>query len=169
MTATSFWGVVAAVELADLAFSLDNVVAAVSLSDEYWIVLLGVAIGIVLMRFAATIFSRMIAWEPNLEVAAYLLILAISVELLLDDLLGIHFETFSLGGIPINAELQQFGITLAILGATLLLSRVGWLRPVNIIWGPLLWLCSLLLYPIEWLGWPLRVLWRACSPSRSVG
>lgn len=166
--ATGFWAVVVAVELADLAFSLDNVVAAVSLSDEYWVVLLGVAIGIVLMRFAASIFSRLIEWEPNLETAAYLLILAISIELLLDDLFGIHFETIRLGGIAINAEVQQFGITLAILGATLLLSRVRWLRPLNVIWTPLLWLCALLLYPIEWLTWPFRALMRAFSSSRSV-
>jgi tellurite resistance protein TerC len=167
VTATSFWGVVASVELADLAFSLDNVVAAVSLSDEYWIVLLGVAIGIVLMRFAASIFSRLIEWEPNLETAAYLLILAISVELLLDDLFGIHFETIRLGGIAINAELQQFGITLLILTLTLAFSRLRWLRPANIIWRPLLWVAALLLYPIEWLSWPFRALWRAFSPSRS--
>ena len=33
----------------------DNVVAAVSLSDELWVVLLGVSIGILTMRFAAGI------------------------------------------------------------------------------------------------------------------
>lgn len=164
VAATGFWSVVVAVELADLAFSLDNVVAAVSLSDEYWVVLLGVAIGIVLMRFAATLFSRLIRWEPNLETAAYLLILAISIELILDDLFHIHFETFTLGGIAINADLQQFGITLLILGATLALSRVHWLRPLNAIWRPILWLCALLLYPIEWLTWPFRALLRALSP-----
>ncbi len=87
---TGFWSVVIGVELADLAFSLDNVVAAVALSDNYWIVLLGVAIGIVTMRFAAGMFSRMIEWEPALQHAAYLLILAIGIELILDDLFHIH-------------------------------------------------------------------------------
>ena len=33
-------------ELADIAFSLDNVVAGVALSKNYWVVLLGVIIGI---------------------------------------------------------------------------------------------------------------------------
>src|SRR6266487_4540276 len=69
-----FWGVVLTIELADLAFSLDNVVAAVSLSDRLWVVVLGVAIGIVIIRFAATVFTRMIVWEPALEHAAYLLL-----------------------------------------------------------------------------------------------
>jgi tellurite resistance protein TerC len=57
----SFWSVVLAVELADLAFSLDNVVAAVALSRELWVVLTGVFLGIVTMRFAAGIFVYLIA------------------------------------------------------------------------------------------------------------
>ena len=36
---------------------LDNVIAAVSLSDKIWVVMIGVAIGILTMRFAAGIFS----------------------------------------------------------------------------------------------------------------
>lgn len=154
----SFWSVVLTVELADLAFSLDNVVAAVALSEDYWVVLLGVAIGIVLMRFAASLFSRMIEWEPNLEIAAYLLIFAISIELLLDDLFHIHFQPFNLGGIPINAEVQQFGITLLILTLTIALSKVRWLKPVNVIWPPILRVFGLLRYPLHWVSWPFRAL-----------
>jgi tellurite resistance protein TerC len=146
-----FWQVVVGVELADLAFSLDNVVAAVSLSDRYWVVLLGVAVGIILMRFAASIFSRLISWEPNLETAAYLLVLMIGAELLLDDLFGIHFVETHILGLPINAEAQQFGMTLAILGLTIALARVRWLQPLNIIWRPMLGLCTRLLYPLGWL------------------
>jgi tellurite resistance protein TerC len=52
-----FWNVVLTIELADLAFSLDNVVAAVSLSDRLWVVVLGVAIGIVIIRFGNGIYS----------------------------------------------------------------------------------------------------------------
>lgn len=156
----SFWSIVLTVELADLAFSLDNVVAAVALSEDYWVVLLGVAIGIVLMRFAASLFSRMIQWEPNLEIAAYLLILAISIELLLDDLFHIHFQPFTLGGIPINAEVQQFGITLLILTLTVAFSKVSWLQPLNVIWPPILRVFALLSYPLRWVSWPFRALLR---------
>lgn len=162
-TAGGFWSVVLAVELADLAFSLDNVVAAVSLSNEYWVVLLGVAIGILLMRFAATIFGRLITWEPKLETAAYLLILAISVELILDDLFGIRFEPLQLGSIALPPEAQQFAITLLILLATLLLARVRWLRPVNRIWPPILRILALLRVPLHWLTWPLRAIGAALS------
>jgi tellurite resistance protein TerC len=161
---THFWTLVFMVEMADLAFSLDNVIAAVALSEEYWVVLLGVAIGILLMRFAATLFSRMILWEPNLEIAAYLLILAISIELLLEDLFEIHFHTFSLGSIPINAEVQQFGITLLIIFLTIALSRVSWLQPINVIWGPILKIFVLPVYPLRWLTWPFRALFRLFAP-----
>ncbi|NOX60623.1 MAG: DUF475 domain-containing protein [Chloroflexi bacterium] len=80
-----FWSVVLSVELADLAFSLDNVVAAVALSDHIYIVLLGVALGIVTMRFAAQVFTLMIEREPVLVPTAYILVFNISLELLVQD------------------------------------------------------------------------------------
>ena len=85
-----FWGVVVAVELADLAFSLDNVVAVVALSDNLYIVMFGVFIGIVTMRFAAGIFTWMILREPILKPAAYLVVFNIGAELLLDEFMGIE-------------------------------------------------------------------------------
>lgn len=102
-----FWAVVLTVELADLIFSLDNVVAAVSLSDKIWVVMLGVAIGILMMRFAAGWFSYFIEHEPVLKTAAYILILNIGIELLLSEL----------GGIEIN-DFVRFGVSVA----TILLS-----------------------------------------------
>ncbi len=86
-----FWGVVIAVELADLAFSLDNVVAVVALSDNLYIVMFGVFMGIITMRFAAGIFTWMILKEPILKPAAYLVVFNIGAELLLDEFLGIEF------------------------------------------------------------------------------
>ncbi len=85
-----FWGVVLAVELADLAFSLDNVVAVVALSDNLYIVMFGVAIGIITMRFAAGIFTLMIQKEPILKPAAYIVVFNIGAELLLDECFGIE-------------------------------------------------------------------------------
>jgi tellurite resistance protein TerC len=92
--AAAFWLVVLNVELADLAFSLDNVVAAVALSDELWIVMLGVALGIVIMRFAAGIFTWLIQREPILEVAAYIIVLNIGAELLLAEFFPLHIEAW---------------------------------------------------------------------------
>lgn len=97
-----FWMVVLNIELADLAFSLDNVVAAVALSSHLWIVMIGVALGIVTMRFAAGIFSKLIAKEPILSIAAYLVVLNIGIELLLAEFLHLHFEAW-----------QKFAISIA--------------------------------------------------------
>lgn len=108
----SFWNVVLAVELADLAFSLDNVVAAVALSRELWVVMTGVFLGIVTMRFAAGIFVRLIVRHPVLEGAAYLLVLSIGVGLLVDDLLHIHLN-----------DVQRFAVSFGILLLTLLYGR----------------------------------------------
>ncbi|RME74232.1 MAG: DUF475 domain-containing protein [Chloroflexi bacterium] len=92
--ASAFWLVVLNVELADLAFSLDNVVAAVALSNELWVVMLGVALGIITMRFAAGIFTWMIRREPILETAAYIVVFNIGVELLIAEFYHVHFEAW---------------------------------------------------------------------------
>ena len=80
-----FWLIVLNVELADLIFSLDNVVAAVSLSNKLWVVMTGVAIGIIGMRFAAGLFTIAVLREPILKPAAYLLVLNIGIQLILED------------------------------------------------------------------------------------
>jgi len=97
----SFWSVVVSVELADLVFSLDNVVTAVSLSDKLWVVMLGVAIGIVMMHFAASLFSKVVEKAPVLKTAAYILVLNIGVELLIEDLGHIEIGDWTRFGISI--------------------------------------------------------------------
>ncbi len=107
-----FWRTVLSVELADLAFSVDNVVAAVALSPEFWVTLAGVGIGMIVMRFAASIFARMIEWEPALSTGAYLLIAAVGLELVLDSAAGIRLT-----------ELEQFGVSAIIVALTILVAR----------------------------------------------
>jgi len=86
----SFWATVLTVETMDLIFSIDNVVAAVSLSDKIWVVMLGVAIGILTMRYAAGIFSYAVEREPILQQAAYVLVLNIGIELVLAQVWGVE-------------------------------------------------------------------------------
>ncbi len=88
---TGFWNVVLTVELADLAFSIDNVVAVIALSDQLWIIMFGVFMGIVTMRFAAGIFTIMIAKEPILKPAAYMVVFNIGAELLLAEFAHMEF------------------------------------------------------------------------------
>ncbi len=114
----TFWAVVLAVELADLAFSLDNVVAAVALSRDLWVVMTGVFLGIVTMRFAAGIFVYMIERYPIVEEAAYLLVLSIGLGLVVED-------TFKWLGYPEvrPSDVQRFVISFGILLLTLLYGR----------------------------------------------
>jgi tellurite resistance protein TerC len=95
----NFWNIVVTVELADLAFSLDNVVTAVALSNQLWVVFLGVALGILTMRFAAGWFSYAVEREPVLKTAAYVLVFNVSVQLLLDEFGGVHFTDWARLGI----------------------------------------------------------------------
>lgn len=118
--ARSFWMVVLNVELADMAFSIDNVVAAVALSREMWVVLTGVFLGIVTMRFAAGIFVRLIQREPILEATAYLLVFVIGLELFAEELLGVHFT-----------DVGKFAISLGVIAVTLIYARSPALQAVG--------------------------------------
>ena len=69
-----FWGTVASIELMDLSLGVDNVVAAVALSDKFWVVCTGVFIGILALRFVAGYCINLIEKFPVLEHTAFLLI-----------------------------------------------------------------------------------------------
>jgi len=114
VTGRRFWEVVLAVELTDLAFSLDNVVAAVALSSEFWVVMTGVALGILTMRFAAQGFTALIDREPVLIPTAYGLVLAIGLEIVMAEF-G-HFVGYELG----IHSLHKFLISVGIIALALL-------------------------------------------------
>jgi tellurite resistance protein TerC len=140
----TFWSVVVSVELADLAFSLDNVVAAVGLSDKLWVVLIGVFIGILTMRFAAGWFSILVEKEPILKPAAYILVLAIAIELLVQHFLGIEVS-----------DLTRFAITVSII---LLSLAYAHFKPLQKLRFVLVWLAhgfSIFNELLEWILAPL--------------
>jgi tellurite resistance protein TerC len=116
--AKTFWSVVLNVELADLAFSLDNVVAAVALSRKFWVVVVGVGLGILTMRFAAGLFTLLIAREPVLVTAAYIIVLNIGAELLLAEFFHIEFH-----------DVQKFMISLGTLLVCVIGVRLQFLHP----------------------------------------
>lgn len=79
-----FWRTVIAVELADVAFAIDSVLAAVALvksQDKIWIVYFGAIIGLVLMRFAAHVFIRLLDRYPGLDALAYIIVGWVGVKL----------------------------------------------------------------------------------------
>lgn len=77
----SFWQTVIAVELTDVAFSVDSILAAVALSNKLWVVYLGGISGIVAMRFVAGGFLKLIDQFPTLTHGAYALVVWIGVKL----------------------------------------------------------------------------------------
>ncbi len=101
----TFWMIVLTVELTDLVFSLDNVVAAVALSHRFWVVFTGVAIGILFMRFAAGLFSYAVLRHPVLKYAAYILVFNIGVELIIEELNIYQFGDWTRFGISVTTLL----------------------------------------------------------------
>jgi len=85
----SFWSTVCLVELMDMAFSIDNVFAAVAFTPNIILVCIGVFIGILAMRFIAQWFVKLMEKYPFLETAAFLVIAILGVKLTLS--LAEHF------------------------------------------------------------------------------
>lgn len=84
-----FWATVIAVEIMDLAFSLDNVFAAVAISKNIIVIMAGVFVGILAMRFVAQGFVKLLEYYPFLEGCAYLVIGMLGLKLTLS--LAEHF------------------------------------------------------------------------------
>ncbi len=92
---SSFWSTVIAVELTDIAFSVDSIAAAVALSSKLWVLIVGGLLGIMAMRFAAQGFLGLLQRFPRLEGAAFAAVGAIGLKLLIEipvDILGSHRE-----------------------------------------------------------------------------
>ncbi|WP_353856575.1 TerC family protein [Bacillus sp. Bos-x628] len=96
---SGFWATVVKVELADIAFAVDSILAAVALAvtlpktslpqiggldgGQFIVILLGGVIGLVIMRFAATVFVKLLQTRPSLETAAFVIVGWVGVKLML--------------------------------------------------------------------------------------
>jgi YkoY family integral membrane protein len=105
----TFWGTVVSVELMDIAFSVDSILAAFGVSQEIWVLFVGGILGVLMMRGVAGIFLRLIDKIPELESAAYLLIAFIAVKMVGSNY-GLHID-----------HTMFFMIIIVIFGATILL------------------------------------------------
>jgi predicted tellurium resistance membrane protein TerC len=90
-----FWPTVVVIELTDIAFAIDSILAAIAmvgsappgthgLHPKFWVVVAGGMLGVILMRVAAIAFIRMLDRFPRFETAAYLLVALIGLKLLVD-------------------------------------------------------------------------------------
>lgn len=78
-----FWSVVISIELMDIVFSIDSILASLAISPNPVIVLIGGLIGILCMRGIAEVIMRLMDIVPELEVMAYFLIGLIAIKLFL--------------------------------------------------------------------------------------
>lgn len=88
-----FWGTVVAVELMDIAFSVDSILAAIAIDDRVGILFLGGVFGILMMRGVAGVFIKLIERVPELEYTAFGLIAMIGLKMALSvEQLPIHYH-----------------------------------------------------------------------------
>lgn len=107
-----FWRTVLAVEVMDIAFSIDSVLAAFGVSEEVWVLFLGGILGVLMMRGVAQVFLTLIDKFPELEKAAFILIILIAVKMIAG---AFGFE------VP---HAVFFGLLIAIFGGTLIYSSI---------------------------------------------
>jgi YkoY family integral membrane protein len=94
---SGFWMTVFKVEVADIAFAIDSILAAVALAvalpasglpkfggmdgGHFIVIFLGGFIGLIIMRFAATLFVKLLESRPGLEIAAFCIVGWVGVKL----------------------------------------------------------------------------------------
>ncbi len=100
---TTYRGVIFQIALADIVFSIDNVISAVSFSENIYIVMLGVGIGVVSMLFITPILSKLIHKYKGMPQAAYAIVGFVGVALLVETLTPVHIS-----------EVAKFAVVLAI-------------------------------------------------------
>lgn len=116
-----FWATVMTVELLDIAFSIDSILAGFSVSNNYWILVAGGIIGILSMRFAATAMVYLIQKFPKLERAAYWIILGLGGKLAFEGFWDAAKEAFSPDDMNFGMEFLVSVLMIAIISIYLIL------------------------------------------------
>jgi YkoY family integral membrane protein len=114
----TFWATVALVEVMDLAFSIDNVFAAVAFTDHIWLIYIGVFIGILAMRFVAQAFVKLMEKFSFLETVAFIVIGVLGIKLTLSIFTHFYPESAfsrSLEGEQIDMFVSIFTVAIFIL------------------------------------------------------
>lgn len=94
---SGFWTTVLKVELADIAFAVDSILAAVAMAvvlpetplpniggldgGKFLVIFAGGVIGLIIMRFAANKFVQLLENRPGLEIAAFIIVGWVGVKL----------------------------------------------------------------------------------------
>lgn len=135
-TGSGFWMTVFKVEVADLAFAVDSILAAVALAvalpasglftigsldgAQFLVIFIGGMIGVIIMRFAANKFVTLLKRRPGLEVAAFLIV----------GWVGVKLAVLVLAHEEINIITEQFahstGWKLIFYSGLIIIALAGW-------------------------------------------
>ncbi|MEK0317582.1 TerC family protein [Cohnella sp. 56] len=131
-----FWPTVVKVEVADIAFAIDSILAAVALAvalpetslpriggmngGHFAVIFLGGFLGLLIMRFAANLFVKLLESRPSLEIAAFVIVGWVGVKL------AVHTLAHpSLHVIP-HAFAESTGWKLTFYAVLILIAVCGW-------------------------------------------
>ncbi|MGG6310549.1 TerC family protein [Paenibacillus macerans] len=137
----SFWPTVGKIALADLAFAIDSILAAVALAlglpdsplgnfggmdaGQFIVVLLGGIAGLILIKFAATWFIKLLAQRPALETTAYAIVAWVGVKLAVITLA--HEDI----GVLDHYFPHSTGWTVTFYVVLVAIALIGWFAPGN--------------------------------------
>lgn len=107
---TGFWGTVISIELADLAFALDQVLVAVAMTDKIWLIIAASLLAILFLRLSATYMTRLMDWFPQLEKLAYVAVGFVGLKLVGVELA--HMLGYTEVEVP---KMISIGVTLGLL------------------------------------------------------
>jgi len=116
------WATVVKVELTDIVFALDSILAAVGLSSELWVVLSGGILGIIMMRLVIGQLLVIVQRYPLLVDGAFVIIAWVGIKLVIEFLHSVELLAFE---IPKWASL---GLVVVIFAVSLLLARLEEIR-----------------------------------------
>jgi YkoY family integral membrane protein len=102
----AFWATVVKVELTNLVFSIDSILAAVAMSPKTWVVLAGGVLGIVAMRMVVGQVIATIERYPAIIDGGFVIIAWVGLKLLIEYL---HAEGLLPFGVP-----QWFSLSLIV-------------------------------------------------------
>ncbi|QBO35460.1 hypothetical protein EQG49_02815 [Periweissella cryptocerci] len=108
------WRVALELEVINLLFSVDSVLASVAISPNPVIVLIGGIVGILAVRFIAEVIMKVMVFVPELEPMAYILIAIIAIKMFLE-----------IPAIGLELSAGWFALLiLVVVGVTLLIHRL---------------------------------------------
>ncbi|NQX66357.1 TerC family protein [Paenibacillus alba] len=136
-----FWPTVGKIAIADLAFAIDSILAAVALAlglpdsplgefggmdgGKFLVVVLGGIAGLILIKFAASWFVKLLAERPALETTAYAIVAWVGVKLAVITLA--HEDV----GVLDHQFPHSTTWTFIFYGVLIAIAIFGWFAPAN--------------------------------------